>query len=286
MFVSARPARVFSWLILAALGWAASVASAEDNPYYAALRQAKASHRPCLLLFAPTGQDAAWTAFDQGAMRHPHIAARLAEWEVARLTIDQTYLDGDSSRRLLEHPAFKYLRNGPGLAVVEYRDPKATEFEQVVSLIPWEADRPLTPRDLAVLLDLPAGSLTQRTLIYAVRTHPEQPASTVGRFHPILAEEAAKHAVHQAAIWRQGHHQWDQRFHAINARLGEGLIAQEVCAESWPNEDLFAAARDCVDSWRQSSGHWSAVSGQQTLFAYDMARGTNGIWYAVGLFAK
>ena len=34
---------------------------------------------------------------------------------------------------------------------------------------------------MAVILDLPPGTLTQRTLIYAVRTHPERPASADGQ---------------------------------------------------------------------------------------------------------
>jgi hypothetical protein len=139
---------------------------------------------------------------------------------------------------------------------------------------------------LRVLLELPIGSLTQRTLIYAVRLHPESPRSTDGHSHPLLFEEAEKHSSHQASIGVQGHHAWDQRFHRINARLPAGVIAQEVCAESWPGQDLFAAAVECVHSWRQSSGHWSAVSGRHAYFGCDMKRGANGIWYATGIFGR
>ena len=39
---------------------------------------------------------------------------------------------------------------------------------------------------MKVLFDLPAGTLTQRTLIYAVRISPKHPASTRGQFHPTL----------------------------------------------------------------------------------------------------
>ncbi|HJT35965.1 MAG TPA: hypothetical protein VJ783_28310, partial [Pirellulales bacterium] len=41
-----------------------------------------------------------------------------------------------------------------------------------------------------------------------------------------------------------------------------------------------------VDSWRHSSGHWSAVYHRQPRFGYDMKRGVNGIWYATGLFGN
>ena len=139
---------------------------------------------------------------------------------------------------------------------------------------------------LAALLDLPLGTLTQRTLIFAVRTHPEQPSSARSHLSPLLAQETESHAYYQASITLQGHHHWESRFHAINARLPAGLLAQEVCAESWPGQTLVEAADDCVHAWRQSPGHWEAVRSRHALFGYDMQRGANGIWYATGIFAR
>jgi hypothetical protein len=135
------------------------------------------------------------------------------------------------------------------------------------------------------MLDLPKGSLTQRTLIWAVRTHPESPASASTSLFPVLEQETEKHAFHQASITLQGHHNWESRFHSINARLPDGLVSQEVCAESWPGQNLVEAAEECVHSWRQSSGHWDAVSRKHAYYAYDMKKGRNGVWYATGIFA-
>ena len=123
-------------------------------------------------------------------------------------------------------------------------------------------------------------------MIYAVRIHPEAPASTQGIFHLALAEEAKSHAHHQASIQVQGHHSWDSRFHRINSKLPGNVLAQEVVAESWPNETLVEACVECVNSWRQSPGHWSAVRARHPLFGYDIKRGRNGIWYATGIFGR
>jgi hypothetical protein len=41
-----------------------------------------------------------------------------------------------------------------------------------------------------------------------------------------------------------------------------------------------------VASWRQSSGHWRAVSGHHAAYGYDIRRGGNGIWYATGIFRE
>jgi hypothetical protein len=66
--------------------------------------------------------------------------------------------------------------------------------------------------------------------------------------------------------------------------------ASEVVAESWGlvvgGENVLEAAFSCVDAWRQSSGHWGAVSRPQRYFGYDIARGGNGTWYATGIFAN
>jgi len=40
----------------------------------------------------------------------------------------------------------------------------------------------------------------------------------------------------------------------------------------------------CVASWRQSPGHWDAVKAQQASYGYDIREGSNGIWYATGIF--
>ena len=71
----------------------------------------------------------------------------------------------------------------------------------------------------------------------------------------------------------------------INARLPANLVANEVCAESWPGQTLVEAAEECVDCWRQSPGHWDHVRRRHALFGYDIQRGRNGIWYAAGIFA-
>jgi len=155
----------------------------------------------------------------------------------------------------------------------------------VTSIYPLSLPGALTKHNLQSLLTLPEGSLTQRTLILAVRIHPDGPASADGVFLTTLAKETESHSSYQARINLQGHHNWESRFHRISARLPGGDSAKEVCAESWPGMGLIAAAMDCVHSWRQSSGHWSAVGGRHAYYGYDMKRGSNGIWYATGIFS-
>jgi len=215
---------------------------------------------------------------------------------LVRLPLDaRVPVDGKPSV-LLSSPAFAELRSGPGLAILDLAHADASYYAYVVSICPFIAGKyyHFAPEHVATLLDLPAGSITQRTMVFAVRIHPERPASTLGEASPVLYEEAESHSHYQAQIQVQGHQQWESRFQRIIGRLfgraGRSSNVQampaEVVAESWPNENLIDSCVDCVDSWRHSSGHWSQVHAQHVSYGYDIQRGNNGIWYATGIFSN
>jgi hypothetical protein len=256
------------------------------DDYHAGLGDAQARRKLALIWFYDPQSAAENDRLQQTVLAQPSIAALLQQHFVAlKLPANASALSQGENVTLLNHPAFFEMRRSPGLAILDMTDESSPVFRQVVSVYPFTRG-PISAEKLAVLLDLPRGTLTQRTLIFAVRTHPESPASTTGHFSQILTRETENHAWHQASITLQGHHNWDSRFHAINAQLPGGLAAREVCAESWPGQNLLDAAEECVHSWRQSPGHWQAVSSPHTLFAYDMKRGHNGTWYAAGIFAS
>jgi hypothetical protein len=250
------------------------------------VRAAKESGRMLLLIFRDEQDSPLRRHVDQLLLEDQAAQAALAPFVLCKVPRNEVVTVKGENVALIEHPAFAELQGKAGLAVIDYTQPDSPHFGRLVSVYPLSSRRQLARNELLVLLDLPAGSLTQRTLIFAVRTHPEQPASTQGQLVSLLAAESESHAQHQADIALQGHHQWEARFHRINAKLPPGMLAQEVCAESWPGQGLFEAALECVHSWRQSPGHWSAVGAQQTFFGYDMKRGRNGVWYATGIFAR
>lgn len=198
-------------------------------------------------------------------------------WVFCRLGRDE---GGDE---LLASPALQELRGGPGVFVVDQAHP--AWLGRIVSVLPRTSGHyyEFEPSDLALLADLPPGSLTQRSLIFAVRRHPDGPQSTFGDCERALCNAAAAHSAHQAMLKQQGHHGWQARSQQLAAGRGS---ASEVCAESWPDHDLLDSCVDCVACWRQSAGHWAAVSHPQTAFGYDIRRGTNGIWYATGIFIR
>jgi hypothetical protein len=253
------------------------------DDYSKAYSQAEKESRPLLVYFRDNRP--ACQEFDR-VLASPRVQEFLRYYVCAALPLDATVSVKGKQVPILEQPAFQEMLRQPGLAMVDLAHHGTPYYGLVVSTFPFLNGRPYTQEQTLIILTLPPGTLTQRTLIYAVRSHPERPRSADGIFDPYLASEATAHAAYQARIGLQGHHFWESRFHRILARLPLGLVPQEVCAESWPGQHLLESAIECVRCWRLSAGHWSAVSQYHPRFGYDMKRGSNGVWYATGIFAK
>lgn len=260
--------------------------------YAKAMRQAKEQGKMLLVLFETAGNNAAQQQFKAKLKSDASLRAKFQKVVAVRVPTTAKIKVGGSDISLIQHGAFAELKGNCGVVMIDFAHKGTVQYGHVVSAIRFTPGKYYTfrPNHLNVLFDLPPGTLTQRTMIFAVRIHPEAPASAWGEKDPILTEEAASHSRHQAQIGVQGHHQWDTRFQRILGRLfgrrQRRAPPVEVVAESWPNQDLVDSCVDCVHSWRQSPGHWSAVQAKQAAYGYDIRRGSNGIWYATGIFSK
>lgn len=290
-------------LFIVALLIGANMAAAEDpvaesktveaagltwhTDYYDAYRAARRAKRMLLINFVPARENATQCSLDQYMEKSSSVREKLGAFERVRIPVDATVEIDGKPVKLLSHSGFVHLGGQPGIAVVDLASKGRDFYGEVVTSLPYGSGKYYRWQNshLSAVLDLPAGTITQRTMVWAVRTHPEAPQSTTGEPSPQLAEAAEHHSQHQASIGVQGHHQWESRFHSIRSQVGAGT-ASEVVAESWPNENLVDSCIDCVQSWRHSSGHWGAVRSRHRLFGYDIRRGGNGIWYGTGIFAN
>ena len=239
-----------------------------------------------LLAYFHSPTDTLSRRFEKETLADSNVRKGLQDYVCVRLPLDTSIGSEGEKVALLKHKAFREMLGRPGVAIIDFASDSDRLNGSVVSTFPLTEELFYTPRRMSVILNLPFGTLTQRTLIYAVRIHRERPASTNGQIYSALVDAAESHSKHQARIRLQRHHQWSSRFHRISAGLPNGLAACEVCAESWPGENLVEAAIECVHSWRLSQGHWSAVRAFHPLYGYDMKRGSNGIWYSTGIFGR
>jgi len=256
-----------------------------QDDYGRAMSSAREEGQMLVVYFRDTRAGRGRDALDRALLREEAVSSALRHSTNAVIPLDTQAKVKGKTIRLIDHPAFTYMRGQPGVAMIDLANAGESYYGGVVSVLPSGGPYRLDATRLSTLLALPKGTLTQRTLTFAVRCHPERPASTGGVCDAMLAGESESHSRHQARIARQGHHDWNVRFQRITAKLPAGA-AKEVCAESWPGQDLLEASRECVQSWRQSPGHWGAVRAAHPRFGYDMKRGRNGVWYATGIFAS
>lgn len=131
-------------------------------------------------------------------------------------------------------------------------------------------------------------SHTQAVIVDAVWNHPDQPQTVrTGIWSCYLATECQKHSELQAKLERSGHHNWSARFQEYLQEFNNKYLFSEVAAVTWEwNTELLDAAKDCVDSWRKSPGHWRDIMAPSDLYAFDIQQGASEKWYATGLFGR
>jgi hypothetical protein len=198
--------------------------------YRQAVEAAETRGKMLVILFCNSPAGSPCRRFETETLADPAVRKRLQNHVCVKLPLDAKIAEAGKVVVLLEHAAFQEMSGGPGIAILDYAHKDSKYYGYVVSAFPMTGRLCYTPQQTVAMLELPPGTLTQRTLIWAVRTHPEHPASTQGEFAPFLAEEAESHSQYQASIRLQGHHGWGTRFQRILGRLPRGLTASEVCA--------------------------------------------------------
>lgn len=134
------------------------------------------------------------------------------------------------------------------------------------------------PRPLPVPVPIPSD--TVRGLSEAGRAFPGARVCESDPI-PLLQELATGQARYQAGVRRQGHQDFDRRYARVRSELG--LSAAEICAESWSWQTDLSPRRlgdEMFKCWRQSPGHWAVASRVHKGYGADMAKGSNGVWYA------
>ncbi len=255
--------------------------------YNAAYREANRNKQMLLIDFVKSDDDTDQRKFQKFIETNVHVQSQLRLFVLARLPIDYEIDQGDTPLRLIDDVMFKHLLGQQGIAIIDLKHDGKPYLGDVVSSFPFASGKYYSWKNeyLCKILELPPGTITQRTMVWAVRTHPERPASTTGHHDLQLARAAAQHSQYQANIGVQGHHRWETRSQQICEIVG-ATSAKEVVAESWPDQNLIDSCIDCVDSWRHSSGHWKVVRNHHRRFGYDIRQGRNHIWYGTGIFSN
>ena len=223
--------------------------------------------------------------FDTIVLDDGFVRSRLSRYVLLKLPMDAKITDEEGMETTIYSlPGFEHLVGHPGLIVIDFESRDKPYYREVVGILPFLQGMSPTAEQTETFLDLPPGTLTQRTLTYAVRVHPSQPLSANGKPAPAVMRAATDHAVFQAERGILGHHNFGARSYQTKIALGESGSPSEICAQTQSGLGLFEGAIAAMRAWRYSSGHWSIARKFHRYYGYDMVRGKNGAWYAVGFF--
>lgn len=255
--------------------------------YSAAYRQARTEHKQLLMFFRDEMDLLTAGKLEQEVLSKTELKEPLNHF--VRLVLPTTTLaplpkdakPEEKPVRLLEYTAFSHMHNHAGLAILDLVDEKDHLFGKVVSAHPFSSNTLGSTGSVRVMLELPRGTITQRTLTYVLRTHPEQPVSAWGKGDFILYEQCRIAAQLMANYNSVGHHDWGNRSAFVGSQFGSSPM--EV-ASIGGGSTLFEAAQSAVNVWRGSGVHWGMMITPNRFFGYDMVQAPNGTWYANGIF--
>ncbi len=255
--------------------------------YATAYRAALTGKRLLLLVFRDAGPSG--DRFEAEVLARPELEPALKNIERAAIPTTATVVTSTTDPHakpavLLQTSSFAYLYGGAGIAVLDLASDKSPTFGQVISAHAFSGRQAYGVQAVETILTLPAGTVTQRALVYAMRMHPERPQSVWGSAHPVLMQHARLSSQLMVQYGSVGHHDWGNRLSQIGSQAG--LSPFEVAASSYGASPLVDAASELVQNWRGSPAHWGGMSSPQRHFGYDMVQGPSGIWYGTGLFAN
>lgn len=223
--------------------------------------------------------------FERNVFESAELYDVLDKYVILKIRFDEKVFNDEGNEvPILELPMFKEMVGVPGLAIIDFENTEASYYGEVVGVLPFINFTYPNQFQTRTFLTIPSGKLTQRTLTYAVKIHPDRPLSADGEVEPTLLTEATGHAEYQAKNRVLGHQNFSARSSRVRAVLGESI--SEVCAQSGMYGGHFEAALACVRGWRGSPAHWRCVRAKQKYYAYDMVQSSNGLWYATGLFVS
>lgn len=239
------------------------------DDYFTAYREAEREQKQLLIFFRDNQQTLVADSYQRTVLTDEILAKPLAN--VVRVVVPLDVTIPQTGEQLLDHPAFVHQKKRQGIAVLDLVDSKSKLYGTVVSAHPFNSGRHLTAQSTKIVIELPRGTITQRSLIYAAQVHPSRPAGARGLATVRLLSFSKDHSNTMA---RSG-----SMYHSNYAGM-------EIVANIGPGATIVETAKSLISMWAGSPPHWGILSGKHRHFGLDMKRSSSGHWYATGVFGN
>lgn len=260
---------------LAGLSW--------HQDYLAAYQQAIDQQRPLLMVLRdtlePEGTDAGTSAFSA-----TELEPLLGNYVRVSMSIGATVPGlsaAEAPTRLLEHRSFRHLNGRPGLAIIDLTDAKGPYFGRVVTAVPLPENGRFSAELLKRALQLPPGSIGQRTLVLTIRVSLPDSSFANGDPHPQLMQLASRSARLMAQNEQPGSFDQGARIAAVVNTFGNSARMRELVFATPGPTTVQDAAIQAVRQWLQSTDDLAVLNQSATAYGVDLYQSPSSQrWYA------
>jgi len=193
---------------------------------------------------------------------------------------DSTDIEDALPELLLNHRSFRHLGPRPGLAIVDLTDPESANHARVVSALPLPASGAFDSDQLTLVLNLPEGAISQRTLVFAVQSIVPDSSLARTKLSPSLTALAHRNARYQAIDQPIHESEKQARQEKIVEEFGPDVELQELLFASEAGMSIHDAAEGAVAEWTSSPDTLDLLTTPMTASGMDMFQSPeSGRWY-------
>ena len=274
--VEAKPAGQLSW----------------HRDYLTAYDEAAGSHSRLVMLFLGEGGNA--EPDSRGGLTSSDVEAVLGD--VTRLHLPVDFRAAGTETPLLEHRSFRHLGGKPGVVIIELSDAKSPLFGQAVSAMPLPAGGRFPAESLKRLLDLPTGSIGQRSLLFAIRgamqsaesdsTSIDSPLFNVTP-NGTLSDLANRNARFMAHFGRVELFEAGRRREILRRNFDNDVEFRELTFGTTESVTIHEAASQAVRQWTRDEAEAAILNEPATAYGLDLFQSPEtGHWFATLILVK
>ena len=181
---------------------------------------------------------------------------------------------------LLKHRSFRHLGTQPGIAVVDLTNRSSPNYARVVTVLPLPESGQFQNGSLTLALNLPKGTISQRTLLFAIRSTVPDSSLSMREFNSTLVELAHRNSRYMANSGQAG--SFDQETHRqrIEQEFGPQAELKQLVFATDSEATIHEAALQAVTSWIETSESFDVLDAPATEMGMDMFQNfESGQWF-------
>ncbi|MDA1160233.1 MAG: hypothetical protein O2983_11535, partial [Planctomycetota bacterium] len=163
---------------------------------------------------------------------------------------------------------------------VDLTDPASPNHARVVSVLPLQENGQFNNADLMLALNLPQGAISQRTLLFAIRSTVPDSSLSMREFSPTLIELAHRNSRYMANSGQVGSFDRENRAQQIEKEFGPQARLKELVFATEAETGIQDAALQAVTSWISNSESFDILDSPARAMGMEMFQNSeSGRWF-------